>query len=186
MQHAFSSLSTWKYTRTAMTLHWVIANLMIVGFVIGWFMTDIPGFTPAKLRYFSWHKWIGCTVLVLSVFRLIWRTLHTAPPLPQSTANWQRLVAETTHWMLYALMFAIPVTGYLYSSAANVQVVYLGLIPLPRIVGPDPVLRTVLKYAHIYLNYMLLVLIAMHVLAALKHQFIDRDRLLTRMLPFGK
>ncbi|WP_434106049.1 cytochrome b [Paraburkholderia caffeinilytica] len=150
MQHAFPSLPAWKYTRTAMTLHWVVATMMIGGFVIGWFMTDIPGFTPTKLRYFSWHKWIGCTVLVLAVVRLVWRTLHTAPPLPQSTTHWQRVAAEATHWMLYALMFAVGVSGYLYSSVANIQVVYLGLIPLPRIIGPDPVLRPLLRYTHIY------------------------------------
>jgi cytochrome b561 len=81
-------------------------------------------------------------------------------------------------------MIAIPVSGYLYSSAANVPVVYLGLIPLPRLIAPDPVLKVVLKDVHITLNYVLLVLVCLHVLAALKHQLLDRDGLLARMLPF--
>jgi cytochrome b561 len=83
-------------------------------------------------------------------------------------------------------MVAIPVSGYLYSSAANVPVVYLGLVPLPRVIAPDPQLKEVLKSVHIALNYTLLVLFALHVLAALKHQLLDRDGLLSRMIPFLK
>jgi cytochrome b561 len=90
------------------------------------------------------------------------------------------------HLLLYVLMIAIPVSGYLYSSAANVPVVYLGLIPLPRLIAPDPHLKELLKNVHIVLNYTLLVLVGLHVAAALKHQWLDRDGLLSRMLPFLK
>ena len=83
-------------------------------------------------------------------------------------------------------MLAIPVTGYFFSSAAGVQVVYLGVLPLPTLIGPDQALKAVLRTAHIALNYTLLVLFAMHVLAALKHQFVERDGLLARMIPFLK
>jgi cytochrome b561 len=81
-------------------------------------------------------------------------------------------------------MLVIPASGYLYSSAAGIQVVYLGLVPLPTIIGPNAALKVTLKMVHIYLNYTLLVLVVMHVLAALKHQFVDRDGLLARMIPF--
>ncbi|HEY2022336.1 cytochrome b [Paraburkholderia sp.] len=175
-----------SYTRTAIAFHWLIALLIVCGFALGWVMTDIPGFTPTKLRYFSWHKWIGVTVFALAVMRILWRATHAAPPMPRRMPLWQRGAAHLVHLLLYVLMIAIPVSGYLYSSAANVPVVYLGLIPLPRIIAPDPQLKEVLKNLHIALNYTLLVLVALHVLAAIKHQLIDRDGLLSRMLPFLK
>ncbi|MDF0500596.1 cytochrome b [Burkholderia cenocepacia] len=173
-----------KYGRPAIALHWLVAGLMIAGFALGWFMTDIPGFTPAKLRYYSWHKWIGCTVLALAIVRIAWRIRHAAPPPPGTSKRWQRVSAELVHRALYVLMLVIPVTGYLYSSSANVPVVFLGIVPLPRLIAPDPVLKPILKEIHVVLNYVLLVLVATHVLAALKHHFIDRDGLLHRMLPF--
>ena len=170
-----------SYTRTAIAFHWLIALLIVCGFGLGWVMTDIPGFTPAKLRYFSWHKWIGVTVFALTVLRILWRATHGAPPLPRRMASWQRTAAHLTHLLLYVLMIAIPVSGYLYSSAANVPVVYLGLVPLPRLIAPDPVLKVVLKNIHITLNYTLLVLFVLHVAAALKHQWLDGHPELARM-----
>jgi cytochrome b561 len=175
-----------SYTRTAIAFHWLIALLIVCGFALGWVMTDIPGFTPTKLRYFSWHKWIGVTVFGLSVLRILWRATHGAPALPRRMAPWQRAAAHLTHLLLYVLMIAIPLSGYLYSSAANVPVVYLGLVPLPRLIAPDPVLKVLLKNIHITLNYTLLALFVLHVAAALKHQWLDRDGLLSRMLPFLK
>jgi cytochrome b561 len=175
-----------SYTRTAIALHWLIALLIVCGFALGWVMTDIPGFTPAKLRYFSWHKWIGVTVFALAVLRILWRATHAAPLMPRRMALWQRGAAHFVHLLLYVLMIAIPASGYLYSSAANVPVVYLGLIPLPRLIAPDPHLKELLKAVHIALNYTLLVLVALHILGALKHQWLDRDGLLSRMLPFLK
>jgi cytochrome b561 len=172
------------YSRTAIGLHWLIALLIVCGFYLGWIMTDIPGFTPTKLKYFSWHKWIGVTVFALAVVRVLWRTTHKTPAMPRRMPGWQKGVAHLTHFLLYTLMLVIPVSGYLYSSAAGIQVVYLGLIPLPTIIGPDNALKVTLKMVHIYLNYTLLVLVVMHVLAALKHHFVDRDGLLARMIPF--
>ncbi len=120
-----------SYTRTAIAFHWVIALLVIGGFALGWIMTDIPGLTPTKLRYFSWHKWIGVTVFMLAILRIVWRLTHPAPPLPRRMAGWQRVAAHLVHGVLYLLLFLIPASGYLYSSAANVPVVYLGLVRLP-------------------------------------------------------
>lgn len=175
-----------SYTRTAIVFHWLVAALIACGFSLGWVMVRIPGITPDKLRYFSWHKWIGVTVFALAVLRVLWRASHAAPPLPTGMNPWQRRSAHAVHVLLYVLMFAIPVTGYLYSSAANVPVVYLGMIPLPRIIGPDQALKVVLRTVHIALNYGLLALVAAHVAAAVKHQWLHRDHLLARMLPFLK
>src|ERR1700756_5515295 len=91
-----------SYSRTAIAFHWLIALLIVCGFALGWVMTDIPGFTPTKLRYFSWHKWIGVTVFALAVLRILWRATHAAPPLPPGMAGWQRVAANVTHVLLHA------------------------------------------------------------------------------------
>jgi cytochrome b561 len=174
------------YTRTAVALHWLIALLIVCGFALGWVMTDIPGFTPTKLKYFSWHKWIGVTAFVLAIVRVLWRATHMPPPLPAGMPALQRIGAHVVHILLYLLMLAIPVTGYLYSSASNIPVVYLGIVPLPRLIDPDPLLKETLKTLHISLNYVLLTLVGLHVFAVVKHQLMDRDGLLSRMLPFAK
>jgi cytochrome b561 len=174
------------YTTTAIALHWIIAALIAAGFSLGWTMTRIPGITPDKLRFFSWHKWIGVTVLALALTRIVWRATHLAPPLPANMSAWQRCAANAVHIALYLLMIAIPVSGYLYSSAANVPVVYLGIVPLPKLIAPDSALKAWLKTVHIVLDYALFVLVLGHAAAAVKHEWIDRDGLLRRMLPFLK
>ncbi|CAN0618596.1 superoxide oxidase [Burkholderia multivorans] len=175
-----------RYTQPAIALHWLIALLIVCAFALGWVMTDIPGFTPAKLKYYSWHKWLGVTVFALAIVRVLWRATHRPPPLPDDMPALQRLGAHGVHVLLYALMFAIPVTGYLYSSASNIPVVYLGIVPLPRLIDPDPVLKETLKTLHVSLNYVLLTLVGLHMVAAVKHHVLDRDGTLSRMLPFAK
>lgn len=172
-----------RYTYTAMLFHWLIALLVVAAFTLGLVMTDIPGLTPAKLRYFSWHKWIGVTVLSLAVLRLLWRLFHKSPAYPASMAQWQRSAANGLHFLLYVLIFAVPLSGYFYSLASGVPVVYLGLVELPVLIGPDPELKPVLKAVHFWLNMLLAGLVGVHVAAALKHQFVDRDGVLRRMLP---
>jgi cytochrome b561 len=157
---------------------------MVCGFYFGWTMTDIPGITPTKLRYFSWHKWIGVTVFALAVIRVLWRVRHKAPSMPRRISAWQRGTAHLVHFLLYALMIMIPMSGYLYSSTAGIQVVYLGIVPLPTIIGPNPALKVTPGFVQIYLNYTLLALVALHLMAVLKHQFVDHDSLIARMIPF--
>jgi cytochrome b561 len=172
------------WTRTAIALHWLMALLMIGSFGIGWVMTDIHGLTPMKLRYYAWHKWIGVTVFALALLRVLWRATHRAPPSPAMPA-WQRRIAQGVHALLYLLMFAAPLSGYLFSSAANVPVVYLGIVRLPMLIGPSELWKTIWRDTHVVLVYTLAVLVVVHVAAALKHQWIDRDGLLSRMLPFS-
>lgn len=172
-----------RYTRTAIWLHWLIAALIVAGFSLGVTMVDIPGLTPTKLKYFSWHKWLGVTILALACVRLLWRLKHPAPPYLDSMPTWQQKAAAMLHFLLYVLIIAIPLSGYFYSLAAGVPVVYLGILPLPVFIGADPELKVILKQVHYVLNMALLGAVILHVAAALKHQFIDRDGVLKRMLP---
>ncbi|HEU4620586.1 MAG TPA: cytochrome b [Burkholderiaceae bacterium] len=172
-----------RYTATAQWLHWVVALLIIGNFWLGITMVDIPGITPTKLKYFNWHKWMGVTIFGLVCVRLLWRVFHAPPPLPMTMPAWQRASAHLSHIALYVLMFAIPLTGYFYSLAAGFPIVYLGVLPLPVLMDPNPELKGVLKEAHEVLAWMLAGVLVVHVMAALKHHWVDRDEVLARMLP---
>ncbi|MBC7453159.1 MAG: cytochrome b [Massilia sp.] len=172
-----------RYTTPAIVLHWLIAVLIIGAFTMGLVMTDIPGITPTKLKYFSWHKWAGVTILALATLRLLWRLANKAPAYPAAMPQWQKSAAHHLHLLLYGLMFAVPLSGYFYTLSAGVPVVYFGLFPLPVLINPDPELKPVLKLIHFWLNMGLAGLVGVHIAAALKHAFVDRDGVMQRMLP---
>ncbi len=171
-----------RYTGTARALHWLAALLIFCGFGLGLFMTSLE-IAPATLRYYAWHKWIGITVFLVAAARLAWRAAHPPPPLPATMPSWQVAASRVTHAVLYALMLAIPISGWIYSSATGISVVYLGLVPLPDLIPKDREVAKTLLIVHKSLNYLLAAVVTMHVAAALKHQFVDRDGVLGRMLP---
>ncbi|HEX8615836.1 MAG TPA: cytochrome b [Telluria sp.] len=172
-----------RYTIPAIVFHWLIALLIVGAFIMGLVMTDIAGITPTKLKYYSWHKWAGVSVLALAALRLLWRLTHAAPAYAAAMPAWQKGAAHGLHGMLYLLMFAVPLSGYFYTLSAGFPVVWFGLFELPVLIGPDPELKPVLKAVHYWLNMGMAGAVALHVAAALKHQFIDRDGVLKRMLP---
>ena len=172
-----------RYGAVAIVLHWLVAAALFVTFPLGLYMADLP-LSPRKLTLVSYHKWIGVTILALMSLRLAWRLTHRPPPLPLAMPAWQRRAATLAHWMLYGLLLAIPLSGWLYSSAVGVPTVYLGLWQLPDLVGKDKALAEALKLAHKSLNFTLLALVVVHVAAAIKHHFVDRDGLLARMRPW--
>lgn len=172
-----------SYNRTAIALHWLMALGLTGTFALGFYMHDLP-LSPDKLKFYSWHKWAGIGLLLLIVLRLAWRIVHPAPPLPNSMSRFSRLAASAGHWALYALMLAIPVSGWLMSSAQGFQVVWFGVLPLPDLVAKNAELGSLLQGVHKYLNYALLLTVIGHVGAALQHHFIKKDTVLTRMLPF--
>jgi cytochrome b561 len=174
---------TKTYTRTAIALHWAIALLIFATFPLGLYMTELA-LSPQKLKLYAYHKWIGVTVFLLAAVRLAWRATHPAPPLPASVPAWQRRASALVHVALYALMLAIPVSGWLMSSAKGVPTVWLGLVRLPDLVGRDDALGETLRLVHMGLNAALFALVLVHVAAALKHHLIDRDEVLQRMLPW--
>lgn len=172
-----------RYTRTAIFLHWLMALGLVGTFALGFYMEGLP-FSPSKLKLISWHKWAGMTLLVLIVLRLAWRLTHRVPDLPPEMGRLSRFAAHAGHWLLYVLMLAIPMTGWLASSAQGVSVVWFGVWPLPDLVGKNPELGSRLQNAHMVLNYSLLVVVIGHVGAALQHHYLKKDRVLARMLPF--
>jgi cytochrome b561 len=172
-----------RYSHTAILLHWLIALLIIGSFTLGLVMTDIPGITPTKLKYYSWHKWAGVTILALATLRVLWRLSHRAPAYPTSMPRWEQSAAHHLHSLLYVLMFAVPLSGYFYTLAAGVPVVYFGMVELPVLIAPNPELKPVLKGLHYWLNMGLAAAVGLHIAAALKHLVIDRDGVIKRMLP---
>lgn len=173
-----------RYTSTAIFMHWLVGLGLIGTFSLGLYMEGLP-LSPAKLRLYSWHKWAGMTLLVLAVVRLAWRMSHPAPDLPLAMGRMARSAAHVGHWLLYALMLAIPLSGWLMSSAQGVPVVWFGVLPLPDLVPRSAALGAVLKDTHVALNYVLLVAVVGHVGAALHHHFIKKDSVLSRMLPLA-
>lgn len=173
-----------RYTRTAIFLHWSVGLGMIGTFAAGFYMVDLP-LSPSKLQLYSWHKWAGMSLLTLTVVRLVWRMSHPAPELPSSMGPSARLAAHAGHCVLYALMLAIPLSGWLMSSAQGFPVVWFGVLTLPDLVPKDAELGAALKQAHVFLNYTLVAALIGHVGAALHHHFIRKDTILTRMLPMA-
>jgi cytochrome b561 len=181
-QRAAPAIMAARYTTTAIALHWSIALLLLCSAGLGLYMVGLT-LSPAKLKLYSWHKWVGVTIFMLAVLRVAWRLTHPAPPLSDATPPWQRKAAAVSHFLLYLLLLSIPVSGWLMSSALGVQTVYLGLLPLPDLLARDKALGEQLKLVHLTLNCTLAALVAVHAAAALKHHFVDRDDVLHRMLP---
>ena len=169
-----------RYSTPAIVLHWLMALLIFAAFPLGVYMHELP-LSPDKLKLYSFHKWIGVTVLLLVAIRLSWRLTHTPPALPDSVAAWQRRTSAIVHGLLYLLMIAIPLSGWLMSSAKGFPTVWFGVLPLPDLVGKNRELGDLLAGVHKALNFTLLALVILHVGAALKHHFIERQPFLQRM-----
>lgn len=169
-----------RYTYTAIGLHWLMAIGFFAMFALGLYMTEMP-FSPQKLQVYSWHKWAGVSLFLFALFRLIWRLTHRPPELPASMNTAAATLAHLGHFALYFFMFAVPLSGWFMSSAMGFQTVWFGILPLPDLIPKDKTLADVFSAAHTYLNWAFIITIIGHILAALKHQFINKDNLLARM-----
>jgi cytochrome b561 len=172
-----------RYTRIAIGLHWLIAVAIIGSFSVGLYMVELP-LSPQKLRIYSWHKWAGVTIFLCVVLRLAWRLRHAPPELPAAMPAWQKSLAGATHVLLYLLMVAVPLSGWLMSSAKGFQTVWFAVLPLPDLLDKNKELGDLLQQVHELLNFGMAALVFMHIGAALKHHFLDRDDVLARMIPF--
>jgi cytochrome b561 len=184
--------SVLRYGSVAMTLHWLIAVLLIGNICLGLYMGDLSRDDPNKMVIFQYHKSIGLTVLLLSLIRLAWRLINPVPPLPRGMSPMMRILAHASHFVLYFVIIAIPLSGWLMVSASSIGLgtPWFGLFNVPD----APILSSLpraLKHpyheafetVHVYLAWATIVLIPIHVLAALYHQFLRRDDVLKRMLP---
>jgi cytochrome b561 len=170
-----------QYGTTAKVFHWLIVALLLVQYSIGWLMPDIHGgMKPGDAMTF--HISIGTTILVLIVLRFAWRLAHPVA-LESSLPPWQRLSSEAMHWLLYALVLATTVTGWLFASYRGWSLSYFYLAPLPMLVAEDAAAVKAFDGWHQAMEWTLLAVIGIHIATAIVHIFIYRDRIMQRMLP---
>ena len=185
-----SPIAARRYSMVAIAFHWLIAAAVLTNLVLGWRMASAQGL--ARFTLFQAHKSIGITVLVLSVLRLGWRLGHPAPAFPATMTRWERAGAHAVHWTFYLLMIGMPFTGWVIVSASplNIPTLLYGAIPFPHLgfihdlpAASRQAVDSNVATLHMLVAYLFAGLIALHVLAALKHQFVERDGVIGRMLP---
>ncbi len=174
-----------RWGSVSKSLHWLIAVLILALGIVGLLMGELPK-TPKYFWVYTAHKSIGITVLVLVALRLVWRLYAGAPRPVLGTPTWQERIAEATHWLLYALMFAIPLSGWLYDSASGLRPFKLfGLFEMPKLVAPSEASAQVSHAIHEWGFWLLILVVLAHAGAALYHHLHQRDATLARMLPQG-
>jgi cytochrome b561 len=171
-----------RWGHVSQLLHWLIVVLIVVMAYLGLTMTDLPN-NPYKIRLYALHKSIGLSLLALVILRLLWRGYTGAPrPLPGIPA-WQERVASLTHFALYVLLLAIPLTGWIFNSAAGFPMQWFGVVNLPALTGRSTALRELSGSWHELLFWALIVLALVHAAAAIYHHLLQHDATLARMLP---
>ncbi|HMO74283.1 MAG TPA: cytochrome b [Sphingopyxis sp.] len=174
--------ATQRYTRVAIWLHWIIGLAVIAN--IGLAMLSDGAERATRMAAMNIHKPLGIAILALTVVLILWRMGHRPPPPPTGMPAWQRPVSRIVHWLFYALLILLPLSGWIWFSAADRPIDFFGLFTLPAIAAPDEALADTLHDRHKALGIAMLALVVLHVLAALKHQFVDRTGLIGRMNPF--
>lgn len=191
-----------RYSAVAITLHWLIAVAILSMIPMGWWMSDAitePGSQALAYRVFQIHKSVGFLILALTVLRIVWRLTHPVPALPGAMKGWEQFAARATHLAFYALMLGLPLTGWVYVSTGwavatdtplAVASSWFGLFTVPHLPFIEHASEAVRRAtawmamgAHSKLAWAAIILVAMHVGAALKHQFLDRDGVLSHMIP---
>lgn len=168
-----------RYGLVSIILHWLIAIIIIALIALGLYMVDLP-ISLQKLILYGWHKEFGILVLLLACARMMWRVANITPLL--NLPLWEEIAARAVHWAFYVFMFAMPITGWIISSAAGLPVSFFGLFVLPDLVGPNNDVMKLFQEIHEWLGYALIATIVLHVCAALKHHFINKDDILRRIL----
>ena len=169
-----------RYTRTAITLHWLIAVIVVAVFAWGWWMQEIPKQPPGgRADAFNLHKSIGLMILLLMLVRVGWRLLHPPPPLPPMPA-WNARLAHSNHAVMYVALFLLTVGGYLGSAWSGFPVKFFGS-ELPSWTGHRPVLKDLASHVHLWASWVLLASVALHVAGTAKHALVDRNGVFARM-----
>jgi cytochrome b561 len=177
-----------RYGTVAMILHWLIAAAIIGMLIVGKYMHELDDNSAAKFALYQLHKSTGITILVLTVFRIVWRLLHPVPPLPAGMPVWERWAAHGSHFLLYAFMLGLPLSGWLRVSTdrMGIPTLWYGLFEVPHFPVVSDRLTHWMHEVHELMGDALIILLIVHVGAALKHHFWDRDNVLKRMLPFTR
>jgi cytochrome b561 len=176
--------TTRRWGTVAQTFHWLIVLFIVAQFTLATLFDDLPA-GPKKLTLLARHKSIGITILMLALLRLLWRSTNPTPALPDTLKPYERSLAKLTHGLLYVLLFAVPLTGWLMSSARGFPVSWFGFFQLPDLVHKNKALYDILVTTHGVLAWTLGIVASVHLLAALKHHFMLKDDVLRRMLPFS-
>lgn len=171
-----------RYTKVAIWLHWLIGLAVIANIGLAMLTEGLPRETHRAAM--GVHKALGITILALTLLRLLWRLGHRTPPLPVGTPGWEKWASRIVHVLFYALLILLPLSGWVWMSAADRPIDFFGLFTLPSIVAPDKALGDVMHERHEAMGLTMLALVIIHLLAVAKHQFIDRNRQLSRMNPF--
>lgn len=197
--------SVQRYNKTTVILHWLIGLLLLAMLALGFWMHELPKDLPdvaavdlfdlgiytlqlsepmsPRAFYFNLHKSIGATLLLLILFRVFWRLAHAAPDFPATMQTWEKKLAAAVHHLLYLLMLLLPVSGLLMTLYSKYGLLWFGIKVFEGLDKPQ--LRDIFKEMHEIIAIALLTLIVLHVLAALKHQWLDRDEIMSRILLRG-
>jgi len=177
--------SAHRYGLVAQALHWAVVTGIVVQFIWSWRIEETESIRQ-QFALVNQHKSIGMTVLMLVLVRIGWRLFNRPPAWPASMRGWERLAAGATHWALYALILAMPLSGWAYSSAAGYGAEFFGLVEIPDFVPQGERLEDGLGTLHEWLGRAILAVAGIHAAAALRHHFVLRDDVLKRMLPIWK
>ena len=168
----------------ARTFHWLVAAIILVQFVLGK-VAEGMSISPAKIDTFVWHKSLGVTVLLIVLLRLAWRLFDSPPDAPAGIPPRETKLAAIGHWLLYVLMFAVPLSGWWVSDASRVPFEAYFVVPMPDLIATDRAAQETASTVHEILTNALLAVAAVHVAAALWHHFYHRNAVLRRMLTGG-
>jgi cytochrome b561 len=170
-----------QYGTTAKVLHWLVVALLLAQYLIGWLMPDIHrGMKPGDAM--TWHISIGIVIFALILLRLVWRLTHPVKP-ESSLPPWQRVGSEAAHWLLYVLVLAATISGWLFASFRGWSISFFFLTPLPMLASENPAALRAINHWHQKFEWALLILIGLHVAAAMANLFVYRNRVMHRMLP---
>ena len=170
-----------RYTATAQALHWVVAALMFAVVPLAWVMVNMPKDAADRTLLYTLHKSVGLTILALVVVRLAWRARHPAPPL-HDVPRWEVVASKASHWLLYAILVLMPVSGYLLSAASGARISYFGLFDVPTLPRNDAVAAAAVT-VHLAVQWAVYALVLLHLAATAQHVIVRRDGVLDRMLP---
>ncbi len=182
MTPPYSANATQRYGASAQFSHWLLALLIFALYIMGWYMVEIPKKTPPVAFWYNLHKSIGLVAALPIVFLIWWRLSHKAPPLPATMPRWEISASKLNHALFYICLIVMTLSGFIESNFTKWGIKFFGY-PLPPVFWEDKNISNIFNEIHIYTSYLFIVLIGIHVLAALKHWAIDRDGVFQRMLP---